>query len=163
MARVLLFSGQKSLKRCAGYTWKYPTQLRVMLGGPHMRHYMSYFGTTTLVARLRLRKTAKFLLVTALLVFTPALFADSGLVSDKGTALVRWIEIEPGEQPHAYRNFDECVIYAPDPRWMAWTGSLGHEIAHCFAGAYHPQAGHVEDWGPWNQKRGKRKKGMNAG
>ena len=128
-----------------------------------MRHYMSYFGTTALAARLRLQQTVRFLLATALLIFTPVLFADSGLVSDKGTAVVRWIEIEPGEQPHAYRNFDECVIYAPDPRWVAWTGSLGHEIAHCFAGAYHPQAGRVEDWGPWNQKKKKRKKDVNAG
>jgi hypothetical protein len=134
------------------------------MGVPHMRHYMSRFGTTSVVARLRCPQTAKSLLAAMLLLFPPVLFADSGLVSDKGTALVRWIEIEPGEQPHAYRNFDECVIYAPDPRWVAWTGSLSHEIAHCFAGAYHPQAGRVEDWGPWNNKKeSKKKKDVNAG
>ena len=129
-----------------------------------MRHYMSRFGTGSLAARLQFPQAAKFLLAAILLVFTPVLCADSGLVSDKGTALVRWIEIEPGEQPRAYRNFDECVIYAPDPKWVAWTGSLAHEIAHCFAGAYHPQSGHVENWGPWNEgKAGKKKKGVNAG
>ena len=129
-----------------------------------MRHYMSRFGHANLATRSRFPQKANFLLAAMLLAVAPALFADSGLVSDKGTALVRWIEIEPGEQPHAYRNFDECVIYAPDPRWVAWTGSLGHEIAHCFAGAYHPQAGHAEDWGPWNErKQSKKKKDVNAG
>jgi hypothetical protein len=129
-----------------------------------MRHHMSRFDTTGPVVRLCVPQTTKALLAAILMAFTPALLADSGLVSDKGTAVVRWIEIAPGEQPRAYRNFDECVIYAPDPRWVAWTGSLGHEIAHCFAGAYHPQAGHVENWGPWNEKKAnKKQKGVNAG
>lgn len=122
-----------------------------------MCQYTSRFGDTSLVPLLRSPQTMRTLLAVMLLVFTPASFADSDPVSDRGTAMVRWIEIEPGEQPRAYRNFDECVIYAPDPRWVAWTGSLGHEIAHCFAGAYHPQAGHVEDWGPWNEKKKKEK------
>lgn len=121
-----------------------------------MRQSMSRSGNPSLFPLLHSAQTVRYLLAAMLLVLTPASFADFGLVSDKGTALVRWIEIEPGEQPRAYRNFDECVIYAPDPRWVAWTGSIGHEIAHCFAGAYHPQVGHAQNWGPWNEKREKR-------
>ena len=113
-----------------------------------MRRDTSHIRNTNLLLGL-----VKSFLVVMLLVFASASTADSDPISDRGTTLVRWIEIEPGEQPRAYRNFDECVIYAPDPRWVAWTGSLGHEIAHCFAGPYHPQSGHTENWGWWNEKK----------
>lgn len=128
-----------------------------------MRQSASRLGNTNLVALLRSIQGWRSLLATLLLMFAPALFADSGLVSDRGTVVVRWIEIEPGEQPRAARNFDECVIYAPDPGWVLWTGSLGHELAHCFTGAYHPQSGHIENWGPWNEKKTKKKDRKNAG
>lgn len=71
-------------------------------------------------------------------------------------ALITWIKIQPD---HAFgsadtiTSMDGCIVRAPAPKdendeWAFYV--LGHEVAHCFKGQYHPKSSKF-GFGEWDE------------